>query len=303
MFDVLESFYFPSANVRGYAVRLQKSWQGVLERRALPAPVQSLLGEMTASAVMLAGAIRFNGPVLLQVAGDGPVRLAMAEVQPGLGFRATVRMNAGEGVPAQGSSMRDLVNRHGRGRCALTLVNPDPAQRTQSYQGIVDIAGSATIAEALARYMTLSEQVETGLWLSADATGAAGLMLQKVAGEGGRETPADPDGWNRLMKLAGTVTGAELLSLEPRTLLQRLFWQESPLVAEPREPAFECSCSRERVAGMIRSLGEAEAREILAERGEIEITCEFCGKNYSFDSIDVHQIFEDRAAEGSDTRN
>ena len=303
MFDVLESFYFPGINARGYAVRLQKSWQSVLERRALPAPVQALLGEMTASAVMLAGAIRFNGPLLLQVAGDGPVRLAMAEVRPELGYRATVRMNAGEDEPKAGCAMRDLVNVHGRGRCALTLVNPDPAQRTQSYQGIVDIAGSATLAEALARYMTLSEQVETGLWLSADATGAAGLMLQKVASDGGRETAADPDGWNRLMKLASTVTGQELLSLEPRTLIQRLFWQEGPLVAEPREPLFECSCSRERVAGMIRSLGEAEANDILSERGEISITCEFCGKQYSFDSIDVHQLFEERAAEGGDTRN
>lgn len=96
MFDTLEHFYFPKANARGSAIRLQETWQTILERRAYPEPVQRLLGEMTAGAAMLAGSITFNGPVLLEIAGDGPVRLAMVEVKPDLGIRAVVRLNESE---------------------------------------------------------------------------------------------------------------------------------------------------------------------------------------------------------------
>lgn len=304
MFDTLEHFYFPKANARGCAVRLQESWQTILERRDYPAPVQKLLGEMTAAAAMLTASITFPGSVLLQIAGDGPVRLAMVEVKPDLGLRAVARLNEDLPIP-EGAGLKELVNVSGKGRCALTLVNPDPAKRAESYQGIVDIASAATVAEAISAYMTRSEQIETRMWLAADAAAASGLILQKVAGEGGKGVAADydPDEWERIQKLSETVTGEELLSLEPRALLTRLFWQENPSLAEPRSPRFACACSRERVAGMIRSLGEAEARSILEEKGAVEVTCDFCGKTYRFDSIDVHQLFDERAAESNGTIN
>ncbi len=127
MFDTLEHFYFPKANARGSAIRLQETWQTILERRAYPEPVQRLLGEMTAGAAMLAGSITFNGPVLLEIAGDGPVRLAMVEVKPDLGIRAVVRLNESEADKIRpDSDLNSLVNAHGKGRCALTLVQPDP---------------------------------------------------------------------------------------------------------------------------------------------------------------------------------
>lgn len=304
MFDTLEHFYFPRANARGSAVRLQESWQTILERRAYPAPVQKLLGEMTAAAAMFASSITFPGSVLLQIMGDGPVRLAMVEVKPDLGLRAVARLREDVPVP-EGAGMRELVNAAGGGRCAITLVQPDPARRAESYQGIVDIASTSSVAEALAAYMTHSEQIETRLWLSADATAASGLMLQKVADEGGRgEAPDyDPEDWNRVQKLAETVTADELLRLEPRELLRRLFWQENPSLAKPRSPRFECGCSRDRVGGMIRALGEKQALELLAEKGSIDVTCEFCGKTYSFDSIDVQAIFEERAAKATGSIN
>ena len=297
MFDTLEHFYFTKSNARGCAVRLQESWQAILKRREYPAPEQRLLGEMTAAAAMLSASITFPGSVLLQIMGDGPVRLAMVEVKPDLGLRAVVRLN--EDMPvAENAGLRDLVNVSGKGRCAITLLQPDPAKRSESYQGIVDITEASSVAEAIAAYMSR-------LWLAADATAAGGLMLQKVAAEGGHDAPGAEAGedWIRVQRLAETVTSRELLELEPRTLLTRLFWQENPRMAEPREPKFECGCSRERVAGMIRSLGKDDAEKLLKEKGAIEVTCEFCGKTYRFDSIDVHQLFEQRAAAGTGTIN
>lgn len=306
MFDTLEHFYFPKANARGSAIRLQETWQTILERRAYPEPVQRLLGEMTAGAAMLAGSITFNGPVLLEIASDGPVRLAMVEVKPDLGIRAVVRLNESEADKIRpDSDLNSLVNAHGKGRCALTLVQPDPSLRSQSYQGIVDLAGSKTVAEALSAYMTQSEQVETRMWLSSDATAASGLMLQKVAAEGGKGTDPDfdPEDWNRVQKLAETVTPDEQLKLEPREVLKRLFWQENPQMGTPRAPKFECGCSRDRVGGMIRALGEEDALALVEEQGKIEVTCEFCGKTYAFDPIDVHQLFDEHAAKGTETRH
>ncbi|MCI5851460.1 MAG: Hsp33 family molecular chaperone HslO [Sutterellaceae bacterium] len=305
MYDKLEHFYFPRANARGSAIRLQEAWQAILKRRDYPQAVQKLLGEMTAGAAMIAGSITFPGSVLLQLMGDGPVRLAMVEVKPDLGIRAVARLDEKTGGIPDDATLSDLVNVHGKARCAITLVQPDPTLRTQSYQGIVDIAGSKSVAEALSAYMTHSEQVETRMWLASDAVAASGIMLQKVAGEGGKGTAADydPEDWNRVQKLAETVTPEELLKLEPRELLTRLFWEENPRMAEPREPKFECGCSRERVSGMIRALGEREALELVAERGSIDVTCEFCGKTYSFDPIDVRALFESRTPSGTETRH
>lgn len=304
MFDTLEHFYFNGSNARGCAVRLQESWQTILARREYPAPVQKLLGEMTAAAAMLTASITFPGSVLLQIMGDGPVRLAMVEVKPDLGLRAVVRLNEGMEI-AENARLRDLVNVSGKGRAALTLLNPDPARRAESYQGIVDISEADCVADAIAAYMSRSEQIETRMWLAADATAASGVMLQKVASEGGHDAPGAnaAEDWERVQKLAETITPEELLTLEPHVLLTRLFWEENPRMAEPRHPKFECGCSRERVAGMIRSLGEKDATELVKEKGAIEVTCEFCGKTYRFDPIDVHQLFDERAAEAPKTIN
>ncbi len=302
MFDTLEHFYFQKSNARGSAVRLQESWQTILARRAYPKAVERLLGEMTAGAVMLAGSISYDGPVVLQVMGDGPVKMAMVEVSPQLGVRAVARLAEDAGDIPENAGLKDLVNVHGKGRCALTLVHPDPSRRTESYQGIVDLNGE-NVADALSSYMTKSEQVETRMWLSADAAAASGLMLQKVAAEGGKapENEFAPEDWSRVQTLADTITAHELLTLEPREILTRLFWEENPVMGEPRSPSFSCSCSEERVAGMIQSLGREEAENIVKEQGAIEVTCEFCGKTYRFDSIDVARIFDSRIS--ADTVN
>jgi molecular chaperone Hsp33 len=181
------------------------------------------------------------------------------------------------------SSPTDLRALLGTGRFAISLV---PESGQQSYQGVVDLDADS-IATALEHYMAASEQIETRLWLACDDTRAAGLLLQKLPD---RES-ADADAWPRAEHLAATVKSGELLGLEPQHLLRRLFHEEDLRIFEPRLVYFRCSCSRDRVIGMLRMLGRDEVRSVVAERGEVEVHCEFCNRRYAFDAVDSEEVF------------
>jgi molecular chaperone Hsp33 len=198
-----------------------------------------------------------------------------------------------------------MVNVHGRGRCAITL---DPKERLpgqQPYQGVVPLHGDhreplQQLSQVLEHYMLQSEQLDTRLVLAANDQIAAGLLIQRlpVEGEGnleGRRRNEDDiglsEGFNRIAHLAATLTQEELLGLDAETVLHRLFWEERVLRFEPQTPRFACSCSRTRVGNMLKSLGREEIEGILAERGEVEIGCEFCGQQYHFDPVDVGELF------------
>jgi len=135
--------------------------------------------------------------------------------------------------------------------------------------------------------MASSEQLETRLWLASDPSQAAGLLLQRLPGS----SAADPDAWNRAVRLGETVTTQELLGLPARQIVHRLYHEEDIRVFEARVVSFRCSCSRERVVNMLRMLGREEVRSILQERGAVDVSCEFCNRRYAFDAVDAEQIF------------
>ena len=147
--------------------------------------------------------------------------------------------------------------------------------------------------------MLQSEQLDTRLVLAADDHTAAGLLLQRmpadgptrVSGERREDAIGRDEDFNRIAHLASTLQREELLTLGADALLHRLFWQERVRRFEPRQPRFACSCTRLRVAGMLRGLGRAEVESIVAERGEVEVGCEFCGQQYRFDPIDAATLF------------
>lgn len=296
-------------------VRLTDAWTEILRRRAgsntgaYPAPVQNLLGEMAAAGALMQSNIKFNGALILQVFGDGPVKLVVAEIQFDLSLRATATVQ-GE-VPAS-AGLGAMLNVHGQGRCAITLDPQDRLPGQQPYQGVVPLSDAQgkslpTLSEALQHYMRQSEQLETTLVLAADDKVAAGLLIQRLPIEGmanlAGQNPAEAEQYeaeqyehyNRIATLAASLKREELLTLDVETILRRLFWEEQlqrfePLTGETA-PRFACTCSRERVGRMIQGLGEVEAKEILAERGLIMVDCEFCGANYRFDAIDAAQLF------------
>jgi molecular chaperone Hsp33 len=308
----LHKFLFDGLPVRGAIVRLTDAWTEILARRKAnsdegesPAPVRELLGEMAAAGVLMQANIKFNGALILQIFGDGPVKVAVTEVQHDLSLRATAKVVGEVGAEAR---LPQLVNVGNKGRCAITL---DPKERfpgQQPYQGVVPLYGDRgekldRLSQVLEHYMLQSEQLDTTLVLAADDKVAAGLLIQRlpVSGEGNLAgslvSKANEDeigvneDYNRISILASSLKREELLELDVDTVLRRLFWEEKVLRFEPQTPRFACTCSRERVANMIRSLGREEADGIVAERGEIEVGCDFCGKQYRFDAVDAVQIF------------
>ena len=290
MSDRLLKFLFHDAPVRGEVVRLAEVWQQVIEHHDYPAPVLSLLGEMTAAAALLSANIKFNGALSLQIEGDGPVRLLVVECQPDFRLRATAKLRADAPVPAD-ATLRTLVNAQGQGRCAITLDPQDRQPGQQPYQGIVSLTGDS-IAHALETYMRQSEQLDTRLWLAADARAASGVLLQKLPAEGGRAAQArDTDAWDRTTTLAGTLTPPELLDNDPEQLVRKLFWQERLEHGAAFAPRFECRCSRGRIGRMLLSLGRGEVEDILREQDRVEVTCDFCNQVQSFDAVDVGQLF------------
>ncbi|MFO1272561.1 MAG: Hsp33 family molecular chaperone HslO [Rubrivivax sp.] len=299
----LVKFLFEGQPVRGMLVRLTGSWRELLARRAepQPAPVRRLLGEMAAAGVLMQANIKFNGALVLQIFGDGPVKLAVAEVQPELSFRATASVS---GPVDESARLEALVNVNGQGRCAITLDPKDRLPGQQPYQGIVPLHGDQReplqdVAQVLEHYMLQSEQLDTRLVLAADDQVAAGLLIQRlpVEGEGnlaGRRNEDEiglSESFNRIAMLAATLTREELLSLEPAKVLHRLFWEETVRVFEPLVPRFACTCSRERVRNMLRGLGREENESLVAERGMVEVGCEYCGRQYRFDAVDVGEMF------------
>ena len=306
----LHKFIFEGQPVRGMLVRLTDSWQEVLRRRAkaqdvFPAPVRALMGEMAAAASLMQANIKFNGALVLQMFGDGPVKVAVAEVQPDLAFRVTAKV---VGDVSDDATLASMLNVHGKGRCAITLDPKDKQPGQQPYQGVVPLHGDLReplhrLSEVLEHYMLQSEQLDTKLILAANDEVAAGLLIQRLPVEGsgnlGHARNEDEIGinesYNRIAHLAATLTRDELLTLDADTILRRLFWEETLRRFEPLAgasgPRFECTCSRERVAQMLRSLGRDEIDGIVVEQGRVEIACDFCGTKYHFDPVDVGELF------------
>lgn len=294
-------------------VRLTGAWQDILKRReqagGYPQPVIELLGEMTAAATLMQANIKFNGALILQIMGDGPVKLAVAEVQPDLSLRATATVT---GEVAADAPLSQMVNLNNLGRCAITLDPKDRLPGQQPYQGVVPLYGDRQeklekLSEVIEHYMLQSEQLDTRLVLAANDQVAAGLLIQRLPmqGEanlsGGGAIRRDEDeigrneDYNRIAILVASLKREELLELDAETVLRRLFWEEDLRRFEPlagaEGPRFACSCSRERVSSMLRSLGAAEVESILAEQGQVEVGCDFCGAQYRFDPVDAAQVF------------
>ncbi|WP_296224853.1 Hsp33 family molecular chaperone HslO [Ralstonia sp. UBA689] len=328
MTDELKKFVFDAAPVRGELVRLEGAWQEVLRRRRYPAPVSTLLGEMMAAAALLSANLKFNGALVMQLHGDGPVRMLVVECNSDLSMRATAKIVEGAEI-ADDATLASMVNVHGHGRFAITLDPHDKLPGQQPYQGIVPLSDEngplSSMTEVLEHYMQSSEQLDTRLWLAADQKVASGMLLQRLPSYGGTmegrpdREPAqvgetgqplhhdvqeqDLDTWERVCQLGKTLRRDELLEQPIDTLIKRLYWEEMEAAGirmfEPQAPHFRCSCSRLRVGAMLRTLGQPEVDSILEERGKVEIDCEFCGQHYSFDAVDCAQLFaQETVAQG-----
>lgn len=276
--DRLTRFLLPHAGVRGVHVQLQQTWRQIRERAEYPPAVSELLGEAAAACALFTGHAKIEGRLSVQLRGQGPLRALFAECTAAGTLRGIAQVG-------EGPVSRDLRALGDGAVLAITIENPSPHGRDPArYQGLVPIE-TESLADAFEDYFRQSEQLPTRLLLAADGERSAGLMLQKLPGDGG-----DDDGWARATALFDTLGTEELLAVTGPTLLTRLFHEEEARQLGERPLSFACSCSRERVAAVLESLGRDEARAALQD-GVAEIHCEFCGQQYRFDPDEIEALF------------
>jgi molecular chaperone Hsp33 len=294
--DTLQKFMFEKSIVRGELVEISDTWRQVQARRGYPKAVKTLLGEMLSAAALLSANLKFNGSIVMQIHGDGPVRLLVVECDAELRLRATAKL-ADDAIVDDDATLPQLVNQHGNGRFVITLDPKDKLPGQKPYQGIVPLDGDS-VATVIEHYMLRSEQLDTKLWLAADEGVSRGLLLQKLPAEGGNDQSGknDLEIWDRTVMLASTVRNEELLDTDIDTLMRRLFWEETIRVFDPRHPSFHCTCTREKVGNMLKMLGRAEVEAALEDLGQLGIDCDFCGQHYDFDKIDCAQLFVEESA-------
>lgn len=292
MSDQLKKFLFEDRSVRIESVHIHQAWQAAQAHHSYPPSVAALLGELVAASTLLAATLKFDGSLLLQLQGDGAIALMVVECRADMSVRATVKLRD-RPLPIQ-RDLQSLLNPGGTAKFIVVLDPPKNTLGRQAYQGIVPLEGES-IAQALEQYMLRSEQLKTRIWLAANTEHCAGLLLQRLPLQGGHEQSASSDAeesWRRAQRLAETVSPGEMLEVTQETLLHRLFWEETLLIFEEKSIVWQCSCTRERVADMLRMLGRAEVQDILETQGNIEVACEFCGQPYLFDGVDSALLFQ-----------
>ncbi|MGO9444046.1 MAG: Hsp33 family molecular chaperone HslO [Thiobacillaceae bacterium] len=277
MADALTRFVFEHAPVKGGIVHLSETWRIVKQHAEYPVPLKNVLGELLAAAALLTAGLKFDGSLILQLHGTGPVKLIVVEATSQRTLRATAKWDGEVTEPS-------LAGLLGDGRFVMTLDQSKAGKL--NYQGIVPLQGQS-IAEILSHYMASSEQLETRIYLATNDHVAAGMLLQKLAAR----DVEDPDAWNRAAHLADTIRPDELLDLTANDILLRLFHEETLRRFDQEPLAFRCTCTPERVSSMLTLLGREEVESILAEQGRVEVRCDFCDTMYTFDSVDVAQLF------------
>lgn len=276
----LHRYLFEDLSARGELVQMDNAYQEILKNKNYPAPVQNLLGELMVATSLLTATLKFEGSITLQLQGDGPVSLAVINGDHNQKLRGVSRY---EGEITPDATLHQML---GKGQLVITIT---PLQG-ERYQGVIGLEGE-TLADCLEDYFLRSEQLQTRLWLrTGEFEGkrhAAGMLLQVMP-----DGTGSADDFEHLEKLTETIKDEELFGLEAHDVLYRLYNQETVKVFDPQPIEFFCGCSRERSAGAISTVNEAELLQILEEDGEVALHCDYCGTTYSFDQAQVQQIIE-----------
>jgi molecular chaperone Hsp33 len=276
--DYVQRFLFENLDIRGRLVCLTRAWKQMLDGRGYPEDIVSLLGHTTALNVLLGANQKGAGRVTLQVQGTGPVKLLVADCTAELRIRGMASYDADD-IPQD--SQRSLL---GDGRLSVTL---EDLKSAKFYQSLVPLEGQ-TMEEIFAHYLSQSEQLPAYLRLFADGEALAGLLLEKLPGADTR----DPDGWNRVVHFANTLTLDDTRGTQPYDLLTRVFPEELMRVFRLYAVEYHCPYDEDKVKDMLRGLGRQEVESILAEQGQVVIRNEMCNHEYRFNADAVARLFE-----------
>lgn len=272
--DYLYRYLFENASVRGELIQLEQSFQQIITNHDYPLVIKKLMGELLAATSLLTATLKLTGDIGIQLQGEGPVSLAVVNGNNQQQMRGVVRING------QLKDKLTLTELFGKGHIIITLT-PDEGE---AYQGVIAL-DKPTLAECLESYFIQSEQLPTKLWLFANEQQAGGMLLQVLPSN---ETL---DIFDHLTQLTDTITQDEIFKLDAQTILHRLYHQESVRLFEAEPVTFACTCSKARCEAAIRSLSQQEIDDILAEKGEIDMQCQYCNQKYVFDAVDIKSIF------------
>ncbi len=287
--DALARFVFEHSAVRGALVSLDDACRDILRCHPYPPALKRVLAELLAATALLASTLKFKGALVVQLQGDGPVRLLVVECTADLTLRATAQWNAAAEALPRDASLAELAGGPAHSRLAISL---DPKDGTPIYQGIVALEATS-IALLIEHYLTKSEQIDSALAIAASGEHARGLLLQRLPGAG----PHDDATWARAAAVARSTSPSDLFDTGgAEALLQRRFPDDDLRLFKARAARFACSCSQERVANALRMLGRVEVESILDEQGQVGVTCEFCNRSYTFDAEDARALFDTPAA-------
>lgn len=284
--DQVLPFVFETIPVRGALIHLSRSWRRMLRDHDYEPAVQDTLGHAAAATGLIAQSLKFDGAVTLQIQGDGELRMLVVQCTSELEVRG---MATTAGGPAEALSFADLIaNAH----CAITV---DAGERP--YQGVVEISRES-LAASLENYFYRSVQVPSHVVLTSDEAFSGGLLLQQMPGR----SAIDGDDWRRLGLMAATLGAGDFAaSAAGIDLIGKLFAEDDVRVYNAKPVSFHCPCTRSRAEDVLRMLGEAESRDAVAEQGRLEVTCEYCGRRRSFDTVDIARLFADNVVSGSDS--
>lgn len=289
MSDQLRRFILENLHVRGEWVVLESSWQEIQKTADYPKPVRHVLGEALAAISLLAESLKFDGSLILQIRGTKPVTMLVVQATSTGGLRGIAHWDGD--IPEE-ATFNQLF---GEGTIIIS-VEPSSSGKGNRYQSLIALQGDS-LADCLKDYFEQSEQLKTQLWLAVDDEKVAGLMLQALPRSSQDDTQqveqesSIDTGWQHATVLADTIKDQELLNLDAKTLLHRLYHEDDVRLFDKNPLRFECTCSQVKIDNAIRSMGEVEALDIIKEQGSIQVDCEFCNTHYEFDKVDVEKLF------------
>ena len=276
--DIRTRFIFDDMPVRGLHVRLENVWKHIVGQKHYPPAIRRALGELLAAGALLSGNLKTDGTLIVQVQGQGRLKMLVVEATSDQTVRATARWDETADINDD-ESLTDLLG--GNSVFVLTLQPKD----AEPWQGVVPLEGGS-IAQMLINYTKRSEQLDTQIVLASSDDACGGLLVQRLP-----ETEPDAASWEHVGTLAQTLTPEELTGLDAQHVLYRLFHETPPRVFDPENIEFACTCSRGQVSDLLLMLGGEEVGGVVAEQGSIQIDCDFCHAKYVFDETDVNALF------------
>ncbi|MGQ3888303.1 Hsp33 family molecular chaperone HslO [Legionella sp. CNM-1927-20] len=275
--DSLQRFMFEHANIRGEIAHLDHTYTSIINQRTYPPMVKNVLGEALVSCLLMIGSIKFEGELSLQFQGDKRLPLLLVQCDHQLHLRGFAKFQSDLTTEEYAAAFL-------AGKMVLTI---NPYNHTQSYQSILPIQ-STSMAENLMYYYAQSEQIPSRVWLASNDTKVAGLLLQLMPGQSSEQREHF---WEYAVHIGQTISESELLNLDNETLLYRLYHETDIRVFDNKVVTFKCRCNPEKMRQVLTILGEKDIKELLAEKGKIDVTCDFCNQLYSFDAIDITMLF------------